>query len=161
VAWRSQRTRALDVALQQAESTTQHAAAMRSEIVALHRELAALHRELARRDIELIDAMARVAAVTDQVRIQNVQDREHLDRIDEAIELLAHVVTSTALLAGAGPDPRGPVPAGPVDPAEDVEPAGTVIGGSIDPSLAGTPPTPGAAIVDLTGSEATEPGPVA
>lgn len=142
MAWKSQRSRALDLAMQQSEVTAQQAAAMRAEIVALHQELAALHRELARRDIELIDAMARVAQATDQVRIQNEQDRDRHDRIDRAIELL------TLVVARSGDDHE-------IEAAEPSEPTATVIGGSFDPTYGDptsgdAPPTPGAAVVDLT-----------
>lgn len=137
MAWKSQRSRALDLAMQQSEVTAQQAAAMRAEIVALHQELAALHRELARRDIELIDAMARVAQATDQVRIQNEQDRDRHDRIDRAIELLTLVVAQSAATAE-------------IEPGEPPEPSATVIGGSFDPAYRDAPPAPGAAVVDLT-----------
>lgn len=137
MAWKSQRSRALDIAMQQSEVTAQQAAAMRAEIVALHQELASLHRELARRDIELIDAMARVAHATDQVRIQNEQDRDRHDRIDRAIELLTLVVAQSAT-------------EGELEPAEPTEPTATVIGGSFDPTYREAPPTPGGEVVDLT-----------
>ncbi len=142
MAWKSQRSRALDLAMQQSEVTGQQAAAMRAEIVALHQELAALHRELARRDIELIDAMARVAQATDQVRIQNEQDRDRHERIDRAIELLTLVVTQSAATPALEPT-------APVEPAA---PSATVIGGSFDPAYREPPPV-GGDVVDLTDVE--------
>ena len=143
MAWKSQRTRALDLAVSQSETSQRQLETLRSELTSVNSELASLHRELARRDVELIGALAQVSAVTDQLRLQNEQDRAHHDRLDRAIELLTMVITSSA-----------PAPA--IDAGSDgveieaAAPGGaTVIGGSVDPSLL---PPPGAAdpMIDLT-----------
>ncbi|MGZ6886160.1 MAG: hypothetical protein ACXVLO_13870 [Acidimicrobiia bacterium] len=126
MAWKSQRTRALDLATHQAETAQHEVAGLRSELAELRRQHADLHAELARRDVELIGALAHVTAVTDQLRIQNEADRAHHERLDRAIELLTMLVAATP----AALDPT----AGGAD-GDGGEPAGaTVIGGSVDPS---------------------------
>lgn len=121
--------------MQQSETVQQHSDATRAEIASLHRELAELHHQLARRDVELIDAMARLATVTDQLRIQNEQDRDHHGRIDRAIELL------TALVSTSKAEP---------DMAE-VRTGPTVIGGSVDPSLLEPDAAIDRDVIDLNG----------
>ena len=129
MAWRSQRTRALDLAVFQAETTQLEVDALRAELTGLHGQLSELHHELARRDVELIGALARVTTVTDQLRVQNEQDRAHHDRLDRAIELLTQVIASSvpALEAQGGAE---------VAESDELAPnVPTVIGGSVDPSL--------------------------
>ena len=137
MSWKSQRTRALEFAMAQSQTVQQNTDETRTEIGALHRQLAELHTQLARRDVELIDAMARVATVTDQLRVQNEQDRDHHDRLDRAIELLTTLVSASSV----GPD-QPEVRSGP-----------TVIGGSVDPSLLEQSPALNGDIIDLGGSE--------
>lgn len=128
MAWKSQRTRTLDLALLQAETAQQQVQGMRTELACLHRELSELHGELARRDVELIGALTSITTVTDQLRMQNEQDRAHHERLDRAIELLTMVITSSPALEGAG---RAEV----ADSTPTAPGGATVIGGSIDPSL--------------------------
>ena len=128
MAWKSQRTRTLDLALLQAETAQQQVQGMRTELTSLHRELSELHGELARRDVELIGALTSITTVTDQLRMQNEQDRAHHERLDRAIVLLTMVITSPPALEQAGP-------AGVADSAPAASGGSTVIGGSIDPSL--------------------------
>lgn|GEM_PF-6070687 len=128
MAWKSQRTRTLDLALLQAEAAQQQVQGMRTELTCLHRELSELHGELARRDVELIGALTSISTVTDQLRMQNEQDRAHHERLDRAIELLTMVITSPPALERAG---RAEV----ADSALSAPSGATVIGGSIDPSL--------------------------
>jgi len=115
VAWKTQRTRALDLAVLQAETA-------QLQVEALRAEQAELHRELARRDVELISALARVTAVTDQLRLQNDEDRSYHDRLARAIELL------TLFIASPPPALRGSTP------GSAAAISATVIGGSVDPS---------------------------
>ncbi len=147
MAWKSQRTRALDLAVSQSETSQRQVEALRAELSSVNTELASLHRELARRDVELIGALAQVSAVTDQLRIQNEQDRAHHDRLDRAIELLTMLVTSSPELPAAAPDGIE------LEPATGTAP--TVIGGSVDPSLLHTAAA-GEGIVDLTSPRAPD-----
>lgn len=149
MAWKSQRTRALDLAVFQAETTQLEVDALRTELTGLHGQLSELHYELARRDVELIGALARVTTVTDQLRFQNEQDREHHDRLDRAIELLTTIIASSvpALEAAGGSEV--------VDTDEAAPTAPTVIGGSVDPSLL-TMREPTQTVIDL---EAVDPAP--
>ena len=149
------RQRAIDLAVLQAETA-------QLQVEALRAELTGLHQELARRDVELISALTRVAAVTDRLRLQTEHDRDDHRRLTRAIELLTMFIASPppalAAAATAAPPPRTSTPTDhftevvPSDPAPNV---GTVIGGSIDPSrLApdgadGMEPTSGRSI-DLT-----------
>lgn len=129
MAWKSQRTRALDLAVFQAESTQVEVDTLRNELTSLHTQLADLHQELARRDVELIGALAHVTTVTDQLRVQNEEDRAHHDRLDRAIELLTMVIAQSAPALEASP--RTEV----VDVDDSLPAPPTVIGGSVDPSL--------------------------
>ena len=144
MAWKSQRTRTLDLVLTQAGTAHEQVQGMRDELTRLNRDLSELHGELAKRDVELIDALARTTALTDQLRVQNEQDREHHERLDRAIELLTMVIATNVapnILESSAP-PRAEVTE--VVPAEATVP--TVIGGSIDPTrLHGDP-----AAIDLT-----------
>jgi len=134
----------LDLVLTQAETAHEQVQGMRDELTRLNRDLSELHGELARRDVELIDALARTTALTDQLRVQNEQDRAHHERLDRAIELLTMVIATNAtpnILEAATP------PQADVADAVSVETAApTVIGGSIDPTRLHEDPT----VIDLT-----------
>ena len=144
MAWKSQRTRTLDLVLTQAETAHEHVQGMRDELTRLNRDLSELHGELAKRDVELIDALARTTALTDQLRVQNEQDRAHHERLDRAIELLTMVIATNAtpnILESAN------TPQSEVTDAISVQTAGpTVIGGSVDPTRLNDDPT----VIDLT-----------
>ncbi len=144
MAWKSQRTRTLDLVLTQAETAHEQVQGMRDELTRLNRDLSELHGELARRDVELIDALARTTALTDQLRVQNEQDRAHHERLDRAIELLTMVIATNAApnILEPGRTPHADVTD--VAPAEATAP--TVIGGSIDPTRLNDDST----VVDLT-----------
>lgn len=143
MAWKSQRTRTLDLVLTQAETAHEQVQGMRDELTRLNRDLSELHGELAKRDVELIDALARTTALTDQLRVQNEQDREHHDRLDRAIELLTMVIATNVApnVLEAAAAPQADITD--VLPAETTVP--TVIGGSIDPTRLGDDPT----VIDL------------
>ncbi|MEP6624775.1 MAG: hypothetical protein ABJC79_10045 [Acidimicrobiia bacterium] len=148
MAWKSQRTRALDLAVFQAETTQLEVETLRTELTGMHTQLDGLHQELARRDVELIGALARVTTVTDQLRVQNEEDRAHHDRLDRAIELLTMVIASSAPALEASN--RAEV----VDLDDSLPAPPTVIGGSVDPSL-----LPRAAldpVIDLTDDGAND-----
>jgi hypothetical protein len=121
------------------------------QVEALRAELGELHQELARRDVELISALSRVAAVTDRLRLQTEQDRDDQHRLTRAIEMLTTFLASPppGLLASAGGAPANPVGEVIDVVATDVPAGGTVIGGSIDPSLLADDVGPDRAI-DLT-----------
>jgi hypothetical protein len=130
------RQRAIDLAVLQSE--TAHL-----QVEALRAELTGLHQELARRDVELISALTRVAAVTDRLRLQTEQDRDDHRRLTRAIELLTMFIASPPPALGAGrasgatPPPRASTPTEQfteVVPTDAGPSVGTVIGGSIDPS---------------------------
>ena len=144
VAWKSQRTRTLDLVLTQAETAHEQVQGMRGELTRLNRDLSELHGELAKRDVELIDALARTTALTDQLRVQNEQDREHHERLDRAIELLTMVIATNVApnILETATAPQADVTD--VLPAETTVP--TVIGGSIDPTRLVDDPT----VIDLT-----------
>ncbi len=144
VAWKSQRTRTLDLVLTQAETAHEQVQGMRGELTRLNRDLSELHGELAKRDVELIDALARTTALTDQLRLQNEQDREHHDRLDRAIELLTMVIATNVAPNILETTTAPQVDVTDVLPAEATVP--TVIGGSIDPTRLVDDP----AIIDLT-----------
>lgn len=146
VAWKSQRTRTLDLVLTQSETAHEQIQAMRDEMTRLNRDLSELHGELAKRDVELIDALARTTALTDQLRVQNEQDRAHHDRLDRAIELLTMVIASTAAPGILEAAPRADVS----DAVPDDAPTPTVIGGSIDPTRISDEREFVAATIDLT-----------
>ena len=132
MAWKSQRTRTLDLVLTQAETAHDQVQGMRDELTRLNRDLSELHGELAKRDVELIDALARTTALTDQLRVQNEQDRAHHERLDRAIELLTMVIATNAApnILEAASTPQADVTD--VAPAEAA--TATIIGGSIDPT---------------------------
>ena len=146
MAWKSQRTRTLDLVLHQAETAHEQVQAMRNEMTRLNRDLAELHGELAKRDVELIDALARTTALTDQLRVQNEQDRAHHERLDRAIELLTMVIASSAAPGLLEPAGRADV----TDVVPDAPAAPTVIGGSVDPSRINDNPEFAASTIDLT-----------
>ncbi len=147
MAWKSQRTRALDLAVFQAETTQLEVDTLRNELTGLHVQLEELHEQLAKRDIELIGALAHVTTVTDQLRVQNEEDRAHHDRLDRAIELLTMVIASSA------PALESSTQAEVIDVDDSLPAPPTVIGGSVDPSLL-TRATTQDPVVDLT----VEPG---
>jgi hypothetical protein len=140
------RQRAIDLAVLQAETA-------QLQVEALRAELTGLHQELARRDVELISALTRVAAVTDRLRLQTEQDRDHHHRLTRAIELLTMFIASPpppALSAAAAestpPPPRASTSTDHITEVVPNEPApnvGTVIGGSIDPSRLAPEPDEG------------------
>lgn len=143
MAWKSQRTRALDLAEAQSERTQLEVDMLRRELAGVHGELGNLQRELARRDVELIGAVAHVTTVTDQLRLQNEQDIAHHDRLDRAIELLTTLIASSVPAAATETET--------VELGETSAP--TVIGGSVDPSLLATRAAagaPGEPSIDLT-----------
>jgi hypothetical protein len=134
------RQRAIDLAVLQAETA-------QLQVETLRTELTVMHQELARRDVELISALTRVAAVTDRLRLQSEQDRDDHHRLTRAIELLTAFIAApppalAAGMRGAAPPPDAfPPPSASTAPApttvvtpEPAPPVGTVIGGSIDPS---------------------------
>ena len=144
MAWKSQRTRTLDLVLTQAETAHDQVQGMRDELTRLNRDLSELHGELARRDVELIDALARTTALTDQLRVQNEQDRAHHERLDRAIELLTLVIATNATPNILEP---ATTPQAEVTDVVSVEtPAPTIIGGSIDPTRLNDDRT----VIDLT-----------
>jgi deoxyribodipyrimidine photolyase len=149
VAWKSQRTRALDLAVFQAETTQLEVDTLRNELTGMHVQLEELHQQLARRDVELIGALAHVTTVTDQLRVQNEEDRAHHDRLDRAIELLTMVIASSA------PALEQSTQAEVVDLDDSLPAPPTVIGGSVDPSLLARSTTQDP-VIDLTAEGATE-----
>ena len=144
MAWKSQRTRTLDLVLTQAETAHEQVQGMRDELTRLNRDLSQLHGELAKRDVELIDALARTTALTDQLRVQNEQDRAHHERLDRAIELLTMVIATNATpnILEAATTPRSEV----TDAVSVGTTPPTVIGGSVDPTRLNDDPT----VIDLT-----------
>ena len=147
------RQRAIDLAVLQAETA-------QLQVEALRAELGGLHHELARRDVELISALTRVAAVTDRLRLQTEQDRDDHHRLTRAIELLTMFIASPPPALGAGsasgaaPPPRqsaGTEQFTEVVASDPSASAGTVIGGSIDPSrlnVDATDASPAANVLD-------------
>lgn len=127
------RQRAIDLAVLQSETA-------QLQVEALRAELSGLHQELARRDVELISALTRVAAVTDRLRLQTEHDRDDHRRLTRAIELLTMFIASPPPVLGAGrasgTPPRASTPTEQFTEVvpNDAGPVGTVIGGSIDPS---------------------------
>jgi hypothetical protein len=129
------RQRAIDLAVLQAETA-------QLQVEALRAELGGLHQELARRDVELISALTRVAAVTDRLRLQTEQDRDDHRRLTRAIELLTMFIASpppTAIGAGSASGTAPPRPSTGTEQFTEVVPndgvtSATVIGGSVDPS---------------------------
>jgi hypothetical protein len=151
------RQRAIDLAVLHAETA-------QLQVEALRAELTGLHQELARRDVELISALTRVAAVTDRLRLQTEQDRDDHHRLTRAIELLTMFIASPPPALPAAPASTAPPPPRastttdqftevvPNPPAANV---GTVIGGSVDPSrltpdVADEPDSPSGRSIDLT-----------
>ena len=151
------RQRAIDLAVLQSETA-------QLQVEALRAELTGLHQELARRDVELISALTRVAAVTDRLRLQTEHDRDDHGRLTRAIELLTMFIASPppALVAGRAsgttPPPRASTPTEQfteVVPTDAGPSVGTVIGGSIDPSRLNADPAadleqPAGRAIDLT-----------
>ena len=129
------RQRALDLAVLQAETA-------QLQVEALRAELTGLHQELARRDVELISALSRMSAVTDRLRLQTEQDRDDHRRLTRAIELLTMFIASPPPALAAAGTTTGSAPNASTMPDRFTEvavpdaasSAGTVIGGSIDPS---------------------------
>lgn len=106
---RRERARAVDLAVLQAETAQLQVETLRSE-------LTELHRDLARRDVEMISALTRLAAVTDRLRVETSQDRTDQARLVKTLERLAMFLAAP-----------------PLPPRAD-QGAGTIIGGSVDPS---------------------------
>ncbi len=120
--WRDQRKRATELAALQAETT-------RLQVDTLRTELGDLHHAMARRDVELLSALTQVAAVNERLRLQLSADHTQQTRLVRSIDRLAMFL--------AAPVINGTTPT-PLPPAADGG-AGTILGGSIDPSLGASP----------------------
>lgn len=116
--WKRERTRA-------AELATVHAETARMQVETLRTELAGLHREVARRDVELLSALTQVAAVNEGLRLELATEHTNQARLARAIDRLAMFI--------AAPPVSPMMPAAPM-PAPADQGAGTIIGGSVDPS---------------------------
>lgn len=117
MAWRRRRDRTLDLAVLHAETAQLQVEALRAELVAFHQQQA-------RRDVELVAALTRFAAVTDALRLH--VDAEHFDqmRLTRAVDRMAMFLTAPAFVTA----PSIPSPAD--------NGAGAIIGGTVDPSRA-------------------------
>ncbi len=123
--WRKRRARTLDLALLQADTTHLQVEALRTEITMLHHELT-------RRDVELISALTRVANACDGLQLHVEIGQADQARLMRAVDRIGLFVTAPPIIT---------LPAtGATPPAAD-QGAGSVIGGSIDPSRAAAPPT--------------------
>lgn len=123
---RRERARALDLAVQGAETA-------RLQVESLRTELQSLHHEFARRDVEMLSALSRLTHATSALQRATERDLEDRSRLARAVELLAMFVAAPPVAAPTAPT------APPEPPAERV-PTVTVIGGSVDPSRSGRPP---------------------
>ncbi len=117
VGWRRRRARA-------AELAAIHAETAQMQINLLRIELTKLHEELARRDIEMVSALSRASTVTDTLRRQLEAEHTTHARLARSIDRLAMFLAAPPL-----------TPATPVIGTAD-QGAGTIIGGTIDPSRA-------------------------
>ncbi|MBK5286965.1 MAG: hypothetical protein JJE46_00730 [Acidimicrobiia bacterium] len=116
--WKRQRTRA-------AELAAVHAETARMQVNLLRIELTKLHEELARRDIEMLSALSRASNVNDTLRQQLEAEHTTHARLARSIDRLAMFLAA----------PPMPVPI--VDTvAPAAQGAGTIIGGTIDPTRA-------------------------
>lgn len=125
VKWKGQRTRA-------AELAAVHAETARMQVETLRNELGELHREVARRDVELLSALTRVAAVNESLRLELTTEHTNQARLARAIDRLAMFIAAppVALTAPTAESTGERVP----ERAD--QGAGTIIGGSVDPSRA-------------------------
>lgn len=118
------------------------------QINLLRIELTKLHEELARRDIEMVSALSRASTVTDTLRRQLEAEHTTHARLARSIDRLAMFLAAPPL-----------TPATPVIGTAD-QGAGTIIGGTIDPSRAprevetGEVDQPEADAIDLTSDHA-------
>ena len=114
------------------------------QINLLRIELTKLHKELARRDIEMVSALSRASNVTDTLRRQLEAEHTTHARLARSIDRLAMFLAAPPL-----------TPLTPVIGTAD-QGAGTIIGGTIDPSRAprevetGEVHQPEADTIDLT-----------
>lgn len=118
--WRRQRVRALELAVLQAESA-------QLQVATLQGELSELHRASARRDIELLSVLSRLAAAADRVQLQIDDSATRHARLSRSIERLA-------MFALAPPIGTRPIETRPGGPELADQGAGTIIGGSVDPT---------------------------
>ena len=125
MAWKKRRARALDLAVLQADTTHLHVEALRTEITMLHHELA-------RRDVELISALTRVANACDRLQLHVEVEQADQARLMRAVDRIGLFLTAPPIIT---------LPAASPTPAAADQGAGSVIGGSIDPSRAATPLT--------------------
>lgn len=114
VGWRRRRARAAELAAVQAETA-------QMQINLLRIELTKLHEELARRDIEMVSALSRASTVTDTLRRQLEAEHTTHVRLARSIDRLAMFLAAPPVTPVIGTADQG---------------AGTIIGGTIDPSRA-------------------------
>ncbi len=124
---RRERARALDLAVQSAETA-------RLQVESLRTELQSLHHEFARRDVEMLSALSRLTHATSALQRATERDLEDRTRLARAVELLAMFVAAPPVAAATAPPPA------PAPPTGDAGPTVTVIGGSVDPSRPNPPP---------------------
>jgi hypothetical protein len=105
---------------------TVHAETARMQVETLRTELGELHREVARRDIELLSALTQVAAVNEGLRLELATEHTNQARLARSIDRLAMFIAAPPIM------PAPPMPA-PMPAPADLG-AGTIIGGSVDPS---------------------------
>ena len=125
MAWRKRRARTLDLAVLQADTTHLQVEALRTEITMLHHELA-------RRDVELISALTRVANACDGLQLHVEVGQADQARLMRAVDRIGLFLTAPPIITLPAASPPAP-------PAAD-HGAGSVIGGSIDPSRVAMPP---------------------
>ena len=122
-----------------------HAETSRLQVETLRCELGELHREVARRDVELLRALFEVAAVNTELRKQLEIEQTHRSDLTRAIDRLAMFVAAPALTPT--------IDIGPAVHAAD-QGAGSIIGGTIDPTTIGSnslgPVTIDPGTIDLT-----------
>lgn len=122
MAWRKRRARALDLAVLQADTTHLQVEALRTEITMLHHELA-------RRDVELISALTRVANACDRLQLHVEVEHAGQAQLMRAVDRIGLFLTAPPIIT---------LPAASPAPAAANQGAGSVIGGSVDPSRAAT-----------------------
>ena len=98
------------------------------QVETLRAELGELHREVARRDVELLSALTQVAAVNESLRLELTTEHTNQARLARAIDRLAMFIAAPPVVLAAPIAERKPEPAD--------QGAGTIIGGSVDPSRA-------------------------
>ncbi len=117
-----------------------HAETARMQVDTLRTELGEFHRAMARRDVELLSALTQVAAVNERLRLQLATDHSQQTRLVRSIDRLA-MFLAAPVITGAAHTPL---------PASAHQGAGTILGGSVDPSREPSLGDPGAATIDLT-----------